>query len=98
MALHPTPRVIRAYSLPVAQFDTLKAYQRFLQNQADFEAGTVAQEGDAHWVTNSAALANIIHLHCGVSFIAGMAGMFPGPFVSALLLGDLVAVPHEAQA
>jgi hypothetical protein len=98
MALHPTPRVIRAYSLPVAQFDTLKTYQRLLQNQADLEAGTVAQEGDAHWITNSHALAHIIHLHSGIAVVAGMASMFPGPFVAALQLGDLVAAPREVEA
>lgn len=98
MALHPTPRVIRAYSLPVAQFDTLKTYQRLLQNQADIEAGTVAQADDAHWITNSHALAHIIHLHSSMASVASMAGMFPGPFISALKLGDLVAAPREVQA
>lgn len=98
MAPTHSPRVIRAYSLPVAQFDTVKAYQRFIQNQADRDVGSVAQEGDAHWVTNSQALAHIVQMHSNVCFVATMAGMFPAPFVTALMLGDLVTAPREVQA
>lgn len=89
MAQHP-PRVIRAFSLPVAQFDHLKTYQRALQLQADREAGRPAHEGDAHWVDNSRALAHLIQEHGLMSIAAGFADMRSGEFATALYLRDII--------
>jgi hypothetical protein len=91
MAQHPL-RVIRAYSLPVRLFDHLKAVQRNLQHAADLEAGKPAQEGDAHWIDNSRALAHLVQHHFLFSFAAGQSGMQPGDFAVALYQGDLKAV------
>ncbi|QNK66863.1 hypothetical protein [Variovorax sp. PAMC26660] len=98
MAQHLTPRVIRAYSLPVEQFDHLKNYQRSLQFAADAEAGTPACEGDAHWITNSQTLAHILHHHGLLATVAVRSDMHIGPFVSALYMGDLVAGQPEVQS
>lgn len=88
MAQHPQ-RVLRVYSLPVAQFDTIKTFQRLLQRQADAEAGTPASEGDPHWIDNSKALAHLIHLSGLVAMAAGQAGMTLPEFAAAFYMGDL---------
>lgn len=88
-----SPRVIRAYSLPVAQFDHLKAYQRSLQLVADETAGTPAAEGDDHWIDNSMALARIVQEHGLLSMAAARVGMRTEQFVAALYMGDLKVMP-----
>ena len=98
MAKQPQ-RVIRVYTLPVPQFDHLKAVQRFLQQKADREAGAPATELDPHHVTNSAALAHVLHWHGLIAQAAARHGMQPDEFAAALYLGDLVAVlPEKAAA
>ncbi len=82
MASHPTPRVIRAYSLPVAQFDHLKAFQRYRQL-------TINRAGESRDVTNSEALACIVRHHELISTVAGLHNLMPDEFASALYLGDL---------
>lgn len=92
MAQH-SPRVIRAFSLPVSQFDQLKTFQRALQLAADREVGVAAREGDAHWIDNSRALAHLVQEHGLFSMAAGRVGMRSGEFATALYLGDLKASP-----
>jgi hypothetical protein len=95
---HHLPRVIRAYSLPVPLFDHLKVFQRSLQLAADLEAGAPAREGDAHWIDNSRALANLVQQHVLFSVAAGQAGSSSADFASALYQGDLIAVsPTEVE-
>ncbi|MFS2049034.1 hypothetical protein ACEN9J_07710 [Variovorax sp. Varisp41] len=89
MAQQP-PRVIRAFSLPVPQFDQLKTFQRALQLAEDREVGEAACEGDAHWIDNSKALANLIQEHGLMSIAADLAGMRSGAFATALHLRDLI--------
>lgn len=98
MAKQPQ-RVVRVYTLPVPQFDHLKAIQRFLQQKADREAGVPATEADPHHVTNSAALAHVLHWNGLIAQAAARHGVQPDEFATALYLGDLVAVePKDAAA
>lgn len=98
MAPLRTPRVIRAYTLPVELFDHLKGYQRHLQSKADRTSGKPAQEGDDHWITNSQALATIVGQHVQLAFAGGMTGMLIEDFAAAFYMGDLIATPKAIAA
>ena len=87
------PRVIRAYSLPVARFDHLKAYQRSLQLRADIAARESSPAGLADTVCNSEALATIVRNHELFSTAAAAAGMRVDQFAVALYMGDLKTSP-----
>jgi hypothetical protein len=88
-----SPRVIRAYSLPVPLFDHLKVFQRSLQLAADIEAGTPDQQGDPHWIDNSRALAHVLQQHTLFSVAAGQAG--DGSNGSR---GECLSVPRRCDA
>ena len=93
MTNHPEPRVIRWYTLPVARFDHLKAYQRSLQLRADIAARESSPDGLADTVCNSEALAAIVRNHELFSSAAAAAGMRVEQFAVALYMGDLKTSP-----
>ena len=93
MTNKPEPRVIRAYALPVARFDHLKAYQRSLQLRAARAARATSPAYQAETITNSEALASILHHHELLGTAAALAGMPIDRFVMALYFGDLKTVP-----
>ena len=95
MTTNPEPRVIRWYTLPVARFDHLKNYQRNLQLQVDRAAREHGPTEPAQVLTNSEALATILHQHELLGTAAAFAGMRIDQFVTALYFGDLKTVPVQ---
>jgi hypothetical protein len=93
MTNNPEPRVIRWYTLPVARFDHLKAYQRNLQLRADIAAREVGPAELAATVCNSEALATIVRHHELFSSAASAAGMRVDQCAVALYMGDLKTSP-----
>lgn len=93
MTNNPEPRVIRWYTLPVARFDHLKAYQRSLQLRADMAARESSPGGLADTVCNSEALATIVRNHELFSTAAAAAGMRVEQLAVALYMGDLKTSP-----
>lgn len=82
-------RVVRAYSLPVGAFDHLKNLQRLRQHAID-------PTGDAHTVTNSEALTEIISDHYRLGVVAGFQDRTVSELCRDLARGTLVVVPAAA--
>jgi len=88
-------RVLRAYSLPVELFDHIQAVKRQRQSDIDRRTGTVAREGDAEWVSTSAALSGIVYAHSLLASAAERDGMSVDQLVDALAIhGFKVAIPR----
>lgn len=97
----PDARVIRAYSLPVECFDTLKAHQRQLQLAAD-QAARDAGLGVAREVTNSEALADLLGLLSRLSASIATQSIPPEHtrgglrgYINALYFGDLTVTKGD---
>lgn len=97
---NPDARVIRAYSLPVQAFDTLKVHQRYLQLDADRAARENGTE--PRTVTNSDALADLIGLLSMLSASIATQGIPPEltrgglrGYISGLYFGDLKVTKGE---
>ncbi|MGJ7496324.1 hypothetical protein ACSFA8_14710 [Variovorax sp. RT4R15] len=89
MADKTSPRILRAYSLPLELFDHLKATQRQRQRDIDRRTGTVAREGDPEWITNSEALSGIVYAHRLMTSAAERAGMTADQLLTAITLHGL---------
>ena len=83
MTTHPVSRVTRAYSLPVSDFDHLKAFQRGLQHVSDTYANR------PYKVTNSVALSGIVRHHELMAAVAARLDMDVTALVAGLYLGEL---------
>jgi hypothetical protein len=94
MTTQPIPRVIRAYALPVPQFDTFKHYQRTFQQSEDQSA--FDDDRDARTITNSEAMSRLVRLIELLAHPASCADMEVTAFVTALHIGDLKVVKVAA--
>ena len=100
---NPAARVIRAYSLPVECFDTLKAHQRQLQLAAD-QAARDAGQVVAREVTNSEALADLLGLITMLSASIATQSVPPEHtrgglrgYINGLHFGDLKVTKEAAR-
>lgn len=80
-------RVIRAYTLPADDFDTLKAHQRSLQRRADQSARLHGRE--PHQVTNSDALRDLLGVVSVLTSCAEAQGVELRDYVDALSRSSL---------